>query len=169
MTYTNIYPLEQAVSAFNKLDIDDRLEVLALLYQQRAHLISLDDLDAIDQDSLHLMLTQIQHLTSEEKLAFLSDLLLKDDTVQGGMTLDTDTSIEVIELASSGSSYPTNEYHSLDTESKLAFWFVFAENLRELVIGIPNDYSPTAVVKKVFNSLNSLEPDELVVFLKQVL
>lgn len=57
MTSTNIYPLEQAVSAFNKLDVDERLEALALLYQQRAHLIPLDDLDAKAQDSLYLMAT----------------------------------------------------------------------------------------------------------------
>lgn len=137
MTSTNIYPLAQAVSAFNKLDIDEGLEVLALLYQQRAHLIPLDDLDAIAQDSLYLMMTQIQHLTSEEKLTFLSDLLLKNDTFEDEMMLNTDTSGEVIELASTGTSYPTNEYHFLDTEAKLYFWLVLAENLGEIINSIP--------------------------------
>lgn len=83
--------------------------------------------------------------------------------------LNKDTSGEVRQFASSSASYPTNEYHLLDTESKLAFWFVLVENLGELINGIPNGYSHSAVVKKVFNSLKSLDSDELVVFLMQVL
>jgi hypothetical protein len=37
MTYTNVNFLEEAVSKFQKLDIDNRLTVLALIYSEIAY------------------------------------------------------------------------------------------------------------------------------------
>ncbi|HLP87356.1 MAG TPA: orange carotenoid protein N-terminal domain-containing protein [Nostocaceae cyanobacterium] len=163
MTSTNINPLDQAVVDFQELDIGDRLILLALLYQESVTSIPLDDLQAITQPQVKFLVQQIQQLSLEEQLTFLSDLLLKEEYQQ------TEPLLENYSTVDTTSRYPTHQYELLNSESKLTFWCLIAANLTDIIIDIPNDYIPTPSTIELLNFLQSLNSDELVLFLKQVL
>jgi Orange carotenoid protein, N-terminal len=169
VTSTNINPLRQAVSVFQRLDIDDQLAVLALLYQEIADTIPANVIDSLPTQEANNLVAQLQQLSPEEQLNALRDSLPAESNDQDEVMLDPNPSKALTELVQGGTTIPTGEYGHMKTESKLAFWYLLAERLGTNVIGIPNDYKPSENVAQVLNTLKSLNSDELVSFLKRVL
>ncbi|HLO87843.1 MAG TPA: orange carotenoid protein N-terminal domain-containing protein [Nostocaceae cyanobacterium] len=163
MVSTNSNNLEQAVVDFQELDIDDRLLLLGLIYQQFVDSIPLDDLRAIAQPNVDILVQEIQQLTLEEQLTFLSDTLSKEEISQ------EETLLGVASELNNSNFYPNREYRLLNSESKLACWYLIAQNLAAIISDIPNEYFPTPPAIELFNFLRSLNINRLVFFLKQIL
>ncbi|MEH2305485.1 orange carotenoid protein N-terminal domain-containing protein [Nostoc sp.] len=103
MTSTNVNFLEQSVSKFQRLDADDRLTVLALLYTEICDEIPSLCLNDVPNENTANLVAQIQKLPQAEQLFALHQLLNKD---------------EVGETA-----IPTEEYASMNADDKLGFWY----------------------------------------------
>ncbi|MEH1971496.1 MULTISPECIES: orange carotenoid protein N-terminal domain-containing protein [unclassified Nostoc] len=149
MTSTNINFLEQSVSKFQSLDIDDRLTVLALLYTEICDEIPALCLNNVPNEKSANLVAQIQNLPQAEQLFALRQLLHQD---------------EVGETA-----IPTEEYTSMSADDKLAFWYQVAQNLGTSIIGVPNDYIPSEKATEVVDLLHTPNIEDLVTFFKRVL
>ncbi|MBE9037889.1 orange carotenoid protein N-terminal domain-containing protein [aff. Roholtiella sp. LEGE 12411] len=148
MTSTNINFSEQGISKFQNLDVDDRLTVLALLYNEIADEVPAIALNNVPNDSTANLVAQIQNLPQAEQLIALRQLLKNEEG---------ETAIS------------TKEYAAMSTDCKLAFWYHLAQNLGTSIIGVPNDHIPSEKATEVLDLLETPNLEELVTFLKQVL
>ncbi|MBD2523750.1 MULTISPECIES: orange carotenoid protein N-terminal domain-containing protein [unclassified Nostoc] len=149
MTSTNVNFLEQSVSKFQRLDADDRLTVLALLYTEICDEIPSLCLNNVPNENTANLVAQIQKLPQAEQLFALRQLLNKD---------------EVGETA-----IPTEEYASMNADDKLGFWYQLAQNLGTSIIGVPDDYIPSEKATEVVDLLHTPNIEDLVTFFKRVL
>ncbi len=169
MTSTNINPVQQSASKFKQLDIDDKLAVMGKVYTQIANQLPADMIDALPTQKPAELVAQIQQVSPEEQLYALRDLLPATKNDQDEIMLDPHPTKATVELAQGGTTIPTGEYGAMKPDEKVAFWSLLAERLGNTIIGIPHDYSLSQPATEVFNTLKSLEPNDLVSFLKQVL
>lgn len=169
MTATNIDPISQAVSTFIKLDPDDRLATLGLLYTEIADNIPANVIDSLPTETAADIIARIQQFSPEEQLYALRDILPANRYDQDETMLDPHPTKALVELTQGGTQIPTGQYGKLNTEAKLAFWYMLGERLGTAIIGIPNDYQPSEPVISLLNSLRSLNTNDLVTFLKQIL
>ncbi|TVP67595.1 MAG: Orange carotenoid-binding protein [Nodularia sp. (in: Bacteria)] len=169
MTSTNINPVQQSASKFKQLDIDDKLAVMGRLYTQIANQLPADMIDALPTKKPAELVVQIQQVSPEEQLYALRDLLPATKNDQDEIMLDPHPTKATVELAQGGTTIPTGEYGVMKPEAKVAFWSLLAARLGTTIIDIPHDYSLSKPATEVFNTLKSLEPNDLVSFLKQVL
>ncbi|AUT01451.1 Orange carotenoid-binding protein [Nostoc sp. CENA543] len=169
MTSTNVNPVEQAAANFQQLDIDDRLVVLGALFEQVSDTISTSDIDKLPTQKAAELVAQIQQVSPEEQIFALRDLLPATRNDQDETILDPHPSKAMVELAQGGTTIPTGEYGALKAEEKLAFWYYLGQRLGSTVIDIPDDYIPSDQATEVLSNLQSLDTDDLVSFLKQVL
>ncbi|MEH1869104.1 MAG: orange carotenoid protein N-terminal domain-containing protein [Nostoc sp.] len=149
MTSTNVNFLEQSVSKFQRLDADDRLTVLALLYTEICDEIPSLCLNNVPNENTANLVAQIQNLPQAEQLFALRQLLNQDEIGQ--------------------TAIPTEEYASMNVDDKLAFWYHLAQNLGTTIIGVPDDYIPSEKATEVIDLLHTPNIEDLVTFFKQVL
>ncbi|MEH2384172.1 MAG: orange carotenoid protein N-terminal domain-containing protein [Nostoc sp.] len=149
MTSTNINFLEQSVTKFQNLDIDDRLTVLALLYTEIADTIPAIALNDMPNEKTANLVARIQNLPQAEQLLALRQLLNQDEV--------------------RGKAISNEEYASISVDEKLAFWYQLAQNLGTSIIGVPNDYIPSEKATEVLDLLHTPNIEDLVTFFKRVL
>ncbi|MEH1960980.1 MAG: orange carotenoid protein N-terminal domain-containing protein [Nostoc sp.] len=149
MTSTNVNFLEQSVTKFQNLDIDDRLTVLALLYTEITDEIPALCLNNVPNEKSANLVAQIQNLPQAEQLFALRQLLNQEEVGESPIS--------------------TQEYASISTEDKLAFWYQLAQNLGTTIIAVPNDYIPSEKATEVLDLLHTPNIDDLVTFFKRVL
>ena len=169
MTSTNFNPVQQSVSRFQQLHIDDRLAVMGLVYSETANQLPADMIDALPTQKPAELVAQIQQVSPEEQLYALRDLLPATKNDQDEIMLDPHPTKATVELVQGGTTIPTGEYGAMSKEEKLAFWSLLAERLGTTVIDIPHDYILSDPATEVFNSIKLLNTNDLVSFLKQVL
>ena len=149
MTSTNINFLEQSVSKFQSLDIDDRLTVLELLYTEIGDEIPAIALNDVSNEKTASLVAQIQNLPQQEQVSALRQLLNQGEVGEAAI--------------------PTQEYTLLSVDDKLAFWYHLAQNLGTTIIGVPNDYIPSEKATEVVDLLHTPNIEDLVNFFKRVL
>lgn len=149
MTSTNVNFLEQSVSKFQSLNIDDRLTVLELLYTEIGDAIPAIALNDVPNQKSATLVAQIQNLPQAEQLLALRQLLKPDEVGETAIT--------------------TQEYASMSADDKLAFWYQLAQNLKTSIIPVPNDYIPSEEATEVVDLLHTPNIEDLVTFFKRVL
>lgn len=170
MTSTNVNRIEEPVSAFLGLDIDDRLAVLASLYSKIASAIPANAKDALPTQDAQSLVARVQQMSQEEQVSALRDLLPAERSDQDAVMLDPNPTKALGELiGGGGTKIPAHEYGSMKFEGKLAFWYLVAQKLGSGFVGIPSDYQLTQPASQVLNLLESLNTEDLVSFLKVVL
>jgi hypothetical protein len=169
MTSTNVNPSQQAISAFQRLKIDDRLAVLGLVFASIADKIPANAANSLPTEKAAELVAQVQNLSSEEQLFALRDLLPADRQDQDEVMLDPNPSKAMVELGHGGNKISTGEYGNMQPEGKLAFWYLVAERLRTAIMDLSSQSQPSQQATEVLNSLKSLNTDDLVSFLTKVL
>ncbi|MBD2508349.1 Orange carotenoid-binding protein [Nostoc muscorum FACHB-395] len=149
MTSTNVNFLEQSVSKFQRLDADDRLTVLALLYTEICDEIPSLCLNNVPNENTANLVAQIQNLPQAEQLFALRQLLNKDEVGETAIL--------------------TEEYASMNADDKLGFWYQLAQNLGTSIIGVPDDYIPSEKATEVVDLLHTPNIEDLVTFFKRIL
>lgn len=146
MNSTNIDTLEVATKKFKELNVDDRLAVLALVYDEISDEVAptTTQNDSQDEGAVNLV-KQIQNSPSDKQVDFLRGLL---SGVKGEGTSD---------------------YNAMSADCKLLFWFQAAQNLGKSIVGVPADYIPTEPAAEVLELLHAHELENLVSFLKKAL
>ena len=157
--------MSPAVEAFNGLSPAEQLAGLASIYKEVASSISADAIGA-PSSQVSGVVTQIEQIPQDRQVDALQDLLTAQKNVQGEVVLDPNPSKALTELVTGGGiSVPTDQYNSLDAESKLAFWYQVVQRLGS---SIPSDFSPSSQVTDVLNSFKSLDDQQRMNFLKRV-
>lgn len=167
MTSANTDAVKQAVKAFNRLNIDDRLAAMALIYTKVAGFIPPDALGSAASEASGIV-NQIEQMSHERQVDALRDLLPAEKTDQDEITLDPNPSKALTELVSGGNTVPTGEYGSMKPESKVAFWYQVGKKLGSTMVAIPSDFKPPSEVTELLNSLASLDVEQQMSFLTQV-
>jgi hypothetical protein len=142
---------------------------LALLYTGVGDTMPANVIDSLPTDTAADLIAQIQQLSEEEQLFPLPPLLPATRNDQDSTMLDPHPTKALIELTQGGAKIPTGQYGQMNTNAKLAFWYMIAERLGATMIGIPRDYQPSQSVISLSNSLKSLNTNDLVAFFKRIL
>ncbi len=156
----------QQVQAFKRLNTDEQLAVLALIYNQIADSLPSGSLTGASANGL---VTQVEQLSQQEQLDALRDLLPAQKTDQDEVVLDPHPSKALVELATGGNTVKTGEYGSLDTDSKLAFWYQLAQKLGSTVTAIPTDYHVSSEATEFLNSFSRLDREQQLTTVGQLL
>ena len=146
---TNINFIEPAVSKFQNLDVNDRLIVLALIYNEIAYEIPAITLDCVPKDKDKQLLSQIQQLSPTAQIFALRQLLSPNE---GKETIIS-----------------TQEYASMNTECRMNFWYHLGQNLGVTIVGLPEDYVPSEKATEVLELVHTTNIEEIVQFLEKVL
>jgi Orange carotenoid protein, N-terminal len=143
MSTTDVNHLEAAISKFQALDANDKLDVLAQLYGEIAAEVAptIAQNNVVDDNATNLV-KEIQQLSSEQQVEALRSLV---------------------------SGKQTSGYQSLGADSKLFFWFQLAQNLGKSVVGIPADHMPSEEAAGVLDLVGTPQVEDLVSFLKKAL
>jgi Orange carotenoid protein, N-terminal len=165
MTATNSNAMTEAKSNFFQLEMDDRLAVLASLYTQVAGTVPADAFLAMPEKGGADLVKEVQHLSGEEKLFALRDILAADRNDQDETMLDPNPSKALGELLKGGTKVHTGKYGAMKSESKLGFWYQLAQSMGS---SIPTDYKPSSQATELVNSLKSMSTEDLVSFLTKV-
>lgn len=169
MTAANTDAIKQSVKTFKNLNTDEQLATLALLYTKVSGSVSRESVAKASSSEVEGIVSKIEELSQERQVDALRDLLPANKTDQDEITLDPNPSKALTELVSGGNTVPTAEYGSLSAESKLAFWYHVGQKLGNKVTAIPTEYNPTSKVKELVESLSSLDVEQQVSFLTQVM
>ena len=166
MTSASKSETSQQVQAFKRLNTDEQLAVLALIYNQIADSLPSGSLTGTSVTGL---VTQVEQLSQQEQLDALRDLLPAQKTDQDEVVLDPHPSKALAELATGGNTVKTGEYGSLATDSKLAFWYQLAQKLGSTVTAIPTDYHVSSEATEFLNSFSRLDTEQQLTTVGQLL
>ena len=165
MTSASMDSVKQSVAAFKSLSTDDRLAALALIYTKAGGSIPKEAVDTTSPQVSGLV-KQIEQMSKEGQVDSLRELLPAEGTDQKEIALDPNPAKALTELVS-GTAL-RGQYGLMNTQSKLATWYQLGQKLGSSMVGIPSDFSPSSEVTELLNSLQSLDVDQQMSFLSQV-
>ncbi|WGV23644.1 orange carotenoid protein N-terminal domain-containing protein [Halotia branconii] len=146
MTFSAVGNLEQVAERFQKFSVDNQLALLWYIYEDFGGAISKkDSTDVAGHDALDSLVPEVQQMTPDEQLQIMRDLL-------------------------AGANTPINQtYSDMDTPNKLAFWYRLAQGMdQKAVIQVPSDYSLPSEGQEFLKSLNGMDFDRKVIFIRNV-
>jgi 6-phosphofructokinase len=155
MTYTTTNPTKNSfgsasavssvISAFNALSVDEQLGLLWVLYENMGRSITPAAPGAARMQFAEGLLSQVRALPQQEQLQFMRDLVNRKNTPL------------------------TRSYGVLTNNTKLAFWYQLAEDMRNgLVIPVPSYYKLTQAASSVFGEISKLDFNQQITVLRQV-
>ncbi|NEQ98619.1 MAG: Orange carotenoid protein [Cyanothece sp. SIO2G6] len=137
--------VEQALAAFNRLTVNDRLGVLWEVYTRMGNGVTPAATGAARLQFAQGLLDQVKQLSHEEQLRFMGDLV------------------------NSYSTPMTRAYGILTNNTKLAFWYQLAEMMQSgEVIPVPLGYKLSASARQVFSSIVTLEFGQQIAVLRRI-
>lgn len=164
MTSAQSESLQEALSAFRGLRMEDKLTAMALIFQHVAREVPAD---SIPQSSkVSELVGKVGQLSPELQTDALRDML--DSQRQDGdeVALDPNPSKALGELIiGKNENIPVGDYSSLGKEEKLAFWYQMGQKVSSSGVNI----SPSADVNEVLKSLQSLNQDDRISFISRAL
>lgn len=167
MTSANANDVKASVAEFGRLGSDAQLALIALIYQELASSIPAESLPTSSEDLADLV-EDIEEMSEQQQVEALRDMIQAKKYDQDEVILDPHPSKALGELLQGETEVPTGEYGKLDTNSKLAFWYQIAQKLGSGIVAIPSEYSPSAEVTQLLNSLKSAGNDQIISFVSQV-
>lgn len=164
MTSAQPDAVNQSVTAFRSLKIEDRLVALALIYKHIAGQIPADGVNNSAKASG--LVNKVGQLSPELQTQALRDML--DAQRQDGdeAALDPNPSKALAELVTgSNQTIPIDEYSSLETGDKLAFWYQMGQKAQSSL----GDINPSSEITEFLASLQSLSADDRIAFISKAL
>lgn len=163
MTFTNTDTLDQAVKAFKRLPVDDQLAALASIYTAASGSLSSSASGIASSKDVGELVKQVKEMRPDEQVQLLRDVFSNQKTQGEEEVLDPHPSKALLELIPGGVTPPLSKYDSLDTNSRLGFLYQLAQE-----ISLPTDYQLSSEATELLNSLKSVDFDQQVKFLSQV-
>ena len=154
MTYTRsasattsvglVTPVSSAIAAFKGLATDEQLGLLWVLYDNMGRAITPAAAGAARMQFAEGLLTQVRAMVPSEQLQFMRD------------------------LAECKNTPATRAYGVLTNNTKLAFWYQLAEDMRAgVVIAVPDYYKLSAAAMAVFGQISTLDFNQQITVLRQ--
>lgn len=166
MTYTDAGTVQQAVQAFRKLDVDNKMMALMALYQ------SLQDngLKGMGPGSVSKaagdLVNHIQEMSKENQAEFLQDALDNQQTGDEQIELDSHPTKAMLELLPGGIKPPLSQYGEMDESDRLAVWYQLASQLDTRMPGLT---SASGAVSDFLSMVQQASPEEMLEFMRQVI
>jgi len=137
-------PVSNAISAFKGLTTDEQLGLLWVLYDNMGRSITPAAPGAARLQFAEGLLAQVKALSHNEQLQFMRDLVNR-----------TSTSL-------------TRAYGVLTNNTKLAFWYQLAEEMRAgTVVPVPNTYKLGAAGQAIFGQISKLDFNQQITIMRQ--
>lgn len=137
-------PVSNAISAFKGLTTDEQLGLLWVLYDNMGRSITPAAPGAARLQFAEGLLTQVKSLSHTEQLQFMRDLVNRTSTPL------------------------TRAYGVLTNNTKLAFWFQLAEEMRTgTVVPVPDTYALGASGQAIFGQISKLDFNQQITILRQ--
>lgn len=168
MTSTNTDALNQVLKDFKRLPVDEQLAALGSIYAQVGSSVSSASGTASSKDVRELT-DQVKEMRQEDQLQFMRDVFSSHKNDQDEVALDPHPTKAMLELIPGVATPPLTRYQSLNANSRLAFWYQFAQEMgTDDVISMPTNYQPSSKTTEVLDTLKSCDFDQQVSFLSQV-
>lgn len=137
-------PVATAITAFKGLSTDEQLGLLWVLYENMGRAITPAAPGAARLQFAEGLLTQVKGLAPQDQLQFMRDLVNQANTPL------------------------TRAYGVLTNNTKLAFWYQLAEEMRAgTIIPVPSYYTLGAEGQTVFGQLSTLDFNQQITVLRQ--
>ena len=146
MVSSNLEPeLTKALGSFSGLGTDEKLAFLWFVYTKMGGSITPAAPAAAGPDIAEGLYNQVKDLSHEDQLQLQRDLF------------------------EGKSSTITREYGSLSENTKLLFWYRLAQGMEDgTIIPMPDDYEMASEGKQLLGSLENMEFDQQITFLREV-
>jgi hypothetical protein len=137
-------PVSNAISAFKGLTTDEQLGLLWVLYDNMGRSITPAAPGAARLQFAEGLLAQVKALSHNEQLQFMRDLVNRTSTPL------------------------TRAYGVLTNNTKLAFWYQLAEEMRAgTVVPVPVTYKLGAAGQTVFGQISKLDFNQQITIMRQ--
>jgi hypothetical protein len=137
-------PVSNAISAFKGLTTDEQLGLLWVLYDNMGRSITPAAPGAARLQFAEGLLTQVKGMSHTEQLQFMRDLVNRTSTPL------------------------TRAYGVLTNNTKLAFWFQLAEEMRAgTVVPVPVTYKLGDAGQAVFGQISKLDFNQQITIMRQ--
>lgn len=134
----------QAIAAFKALTTDEQLGLLWVLYDNMGRSITPAAPGAARLQFAEGLLTEVKAMAPQDQLQFMRDLASQTNTAQ------------------------TRAYGVLSNNTKLAFWYQLAEEMRAgTVIPVPAYYKLGDAGSRVFGQISKLDFNQQITVLRQ--
>ncbi|NJO75707.1 MAG: Orange carotenoid protein [Leptolyngbyaceae cyanobacterium RM1_406_9] len=147
MTFTNIKNNQSdAVRAFQGFNVDDQLALLWYLYKDIGSQISPEpNANSTGSPIAGSWFDQVKQASKEEQLQIQRDIATRQDTEY------------------------SRQYGSLDSSTKLFFWYLLAQGMEEgSIIQVPSNYSLPKQAQQFLEQLKPLSLEDKITFAKSV-
>lgn len=139
-----VSPVSEAIAAFQGLTTDEQLGLLWIIYDNMGRSITPAAPGAARLQFAEGLLTQIKAMEPQDQLQFMRDLAEKKNTSL------------------------TRAYGVLTNNTKLAFWYQLAEEMRSgTVIPVPRFYKLDKEGQRVFGQISTLDFNQQITVLRQ--
>ena len=166
MTSIDTKTLSSLATRFKQLLVDDQIAALGYLYQELGS--SLPSITT--SDSVNDLLSMIGDMREGSQIEFMQDVLNDRTTKADEVSLDPNPSKALLELIPGDNiEPPLTQCHKFSPNERLSFWSQLASKMGDEVIAIPSDYSLPSEATELLNSLKSLDIDQTVDFLSQII
>lgn len=164
---SDITTLNQVVSSFQQLPIDEQIAALAVTYQEIAGSLPSVASPATGSQQVEDIVKRVLDMREGGQIQFLQDVLKDSD--HNEVALDINPSKAMLELIpGDGIEAPLEEYNKLSGADRLMVWYRLASQMGNDFIGIPKDYALSDAAKQVLQSLQSYSGEEKINFLSQL-
>ena len=163
MTSASANNSNATIAQVKSLHIDDQLVLLALIYREIGSSVPAGSLQTSSE--VTSIVQDLTNLSDQEQVEALRDLLPATKNDQDEVTLDPNPTRALGELIQGKAKVPTGKYGALNPESKLAVWYQLGQGLGSK---IPSNFTPSAEVTQLFNSIKSSGNEQLVSFVTQL-
>lgn len=145
MTFAQISGnIDQALSTFRSLSVDDQLAFLWFVYTRMGESITPAAPGSAEPEIAEGLYNQIKELSHEEQLEVQRDFLRNANTELG------------------------REYGSLRDNAKLLLWYRLAQGMDEgIIIPMPENYQLQGQVQTLLAALESMDFQQQITFLRQ--
>lgn len=164
MTSAQNESLQESLSAFRNLRMEDKLVAMALIFQHVAREVPAESIP--NSSKVSELVGKVGQLSQELQTDALRDML--DAQRQDGdeVALDSNPSKALGELITGNNeNIPVGDYSSLGKEEKLAFWYQMGQKISSSGASI----SPSTDVSEVLKSLQTLNADDRISFISKAL
>ncbi|AFZ25564.1 Orange carotenoid protein [Cylindrospermum stagnale PCC 7417] len=135
---------QQVVADFNNLDTDAKLAWLYFVYEKMGDSVTPAAPGAAEPELAPLLVEDYLELSDEQQLEIMRDIVNRKDTEY------------------------SRAYGALKENNQLYIWYVWAEEMEDTVVGMPDNYQSTKAINDLLSRLEELDFEEQISILRTI-
>ncbi|MBD2384915.1 orange carotenoid protein N-terminal domain-containing protein [Cylindrospermum sp. FACHB-282] len=135
---------QQVVADFKNLDTDAKLAWLYFVYEKMGDSVTPAAPGAAEPELAPLLVEDYLELSDEQQLQIMRDIVNRKDTEY------------------------SRAYGALKENNQLFIWYVWAEEMEDTVVGMPDNYESTKAINDLLSRLEELDFEEQISILRTI-